>query len=165
MSKYDNAIKHMLEIKFVNQYLIEFYSDSFKIISIKIPELLINSPQSIKEINRMMDERRKLELIINTMSEIDNLSERILKSLDNREDYDLIMTISLCNYIEELYKDFNNKVTMIIENLLKFSIIPEVIEITNNLNKNICDLRYTSVSELLDDNNKSYKFTNNEEDK
>lgn len=176
MSKniYDNAIKHMLEMKFANQYIMEFYKYSLKIITDNSSELIINSLKSIDkinriidEINRMLDKIEKFELIIPTISKLDALEERILNILDDKETCDLIMTISLCNNIEELYKNFKDIVAEIIEDLLKFSIIPELTNMINDLNKKIRDLESSSVCELLDkdNNSRSYRFTNDEEDK
>lgn len=158
---YDRAIKHMLEMKFANQYLNEFYKNSFKIITVKTPELIFDSLKSIDEICKIMDETEKLESIIIPMFKLDNSSEEILNILYD-ENCDFIMVISLCNYIEQLYKVFQLLITNIIKNILNFSIIPELTDITNDLNKKICDLRFASTSELLNDNNKSYKFTNDD---
>lgn len=158
----------MIEMKFANHYLNEFYKNSFKIISSNTYELIRDSLKPmdtdkihkiINEHNKIMHEIDKIESIIIPLFKLNSLSEEILNILYD-ENCDFIMVISLCNYIDELYKNFKLSITEIIEYVLTFSIIPELTDITNELNKKLYDLRLATVTELLNDNNKLYKFNN-----
>lgn len=170
---YDNAIKHLIEMEVSSQYIKDFYVGKHDIMTDIICSLPYSADELLDATDEMIkitDENSKFELIILKSTELKSLTDRILNVLKDRGDCDLIMTTSLCNYIEELYKSFKDGVDEIIGNLLKIATIPKLVDMINELKSKICDLRTSSISELLEknkdnSNSKSYRFTNDEEDK